>query len=447
MTRDMRRIALPALVLLVACGAEREPPIAPQASAAPLTADRFCDAYATHMCDANAACACAIDDGCVARAKKSCETQLIGADTRAALESEAMAFDAVRAGDFLDAIDRTDCRDTFATLEWSQRDLLDFGGVFVGMKQPGEACSIPFFAVGPNECDRGVCVAQGEGYACVAVADVGEACGNTARGEVRCLDHDAPVARAYLGPERVFGPCVEGVCAARLHEDAPCAADGWCQSGRCEQLRRPTAVVEAHLDLDRFARESSAVFAADDPASYQYRLTTRIVDRHAEPRDLQLYLFRGSETEWGYSAMVDDEVVAVGALAFSDDGALEVDYALTQGLSFDVTSSLGPIDVDFGDSLAEGGTGFEGTRLADDSFAVRRLAGDQIESSPFCAARLLDGSECRHDVDCASGACGPRGERSVCLPADRAYGVECAVDGECASGACVSGVCGASWCG
>lgn len=443
----MRRLALP-LVLLAACGAEPKEVAAPtESAAAPLTAATFCAAYAEHMCAANASCACEVDDVCVARMKKSCDDRIVGPDVYAALDEGVMAFDAERAAGVLHAIDATDCREPFAALEWKQKDLVGFGGAFVGRRRVGEACSIPFFAVGPNECDGGVCVADGASFKCVAVAAVGEACGlNTPRGEVRCLEADAPVARVHLGPERLFGPCIDGVCAPRQHDDAPCARDGWCQSGRCEQLRRPTTSVEVHVDLDRFARESSGAFLANDPSTYQYRLTTRIVDRHGEPRSLQLYLFRGTETEWGYSAMVDGEVVAVGALAFSDDGALEVDYPLT-GVSFEAGSSLGPIAIDFGASVAEGGSGFAGTHLVDDRFGVRRLEGDQVESTPFCAARLLVGSECGSDVECASGVCGGEGSRPVCQPADRAFGAECGSDGECASGACVSGSCAAGWCG
>lgn len=448
MPRYMRKVALVAVTLVACAGAERESghDAAPTATA-PLTADGFCDAYAAHWCDANEACACVADAGCVARMKKSCQVQLMDAKTEAALETQAMVFDGDRARAFIDTIDATACGDTFDTLGWSQRDLLDFGGVFSGTKQPGEVCSIPFFAAGPNECDGGVCVAAGDGYRCVAVADRGEACGlNTPRGEVRCLDLDAPVDSARLGGDRVFGPCVEGVCAEPLRDDMPCEADGWCASGRCDQIRRPTRFVVAHLDLDRFARPSDGTFDPADEDTFQYRLWVDVVDQHQAPRRMAVYMFRQTETDWGYSAMVDGEVVALGALAFDDDGALQIDYALTGGVSFEVTSELGPIELDFGDSVAEGGTGLDGTRLMDDTFGVRRLAGDQVVSTPFCAAPLPNGSACAFDGACASGACGGEGDRKVCLAADQPFGAACAADGDCASRVCVGGSCGAAWC-
>lgn len=443
----MRRVLALVPLLFVACAGSEERALDDvPASAAALTPETFCDAYAQKLCRVREACSCTALAECVAEHALSCAERIVSPQVMGAIERGAIGFDADAAGALFAKLTdaESSCGAPLEALEWTQGDLLDFGGVLRGKLEAGAACELPFFGLGPNECAEGICTGEAGVFACVAVANVGEACGlNTDRGEVRCLDADAAVARTHLSFDRMFGPCVAGVCEARRSVDSACEGDGWCDSGRCERLTRPTTEVELHLDLDRNARPTNGAFAPNDARTFQYRVTIPIVDEAGDDRDAQLYLFRSDTTEWGYSAMVDGEVIAVGALIFDDEGALEIDYAVT-GATFE---SVTPIAFDFGDSLAEGGTGLEGTRLVDDGFAVRHRRGDEIVSTPYCAPLLLDGSACDADVVCASGACEVFEGQRICRPASAPMGAACAADGDCSSRACVEGFCGAAWCG
>jgi flagellar hook protein FlgE len=147
----------------------------------------------------------------------------------------------------------------------------------------------------------------------------------------------------------------------------------------------PVATTTANLSFHLDPSEPVVAWDPTDPAgtsSHQTTITVR--DSLGNPRTVDLYFCKTADGAWDWHAMVDGgelqggtagtpTEIASGALAFDGNGALVSETPGPSSASFLGATPNQAIAFDFGDAIADGGTGRSGTTQTAGAFGVNGL--------------------------------------------------------------------------
>jgi flagellar hook protein FlgE len=136
----------------------------------------------------------------------------------------------------------------------------------------------------------------------------------------------------------------------------------------------PTTEIDLAANVDASAPVLPTPFDIAQPSSTSTTATSiTVFDSLGAPHSLDVYLNKLADNQWEYRAVVSgDEInptqpglnveVGSGLLIFNTDGALET-VSENQTISVDFLSATPGqiIDLDFGTSISDGGTGLDGT--------------------------------------------------------------------------------------
>ncbi|MEZ4250394.1 MAG: flagellar hook protein FlgE, partial [Polyangiales bacterium] len=139
-----------------------------------------------------------------------------------------------------------------------------------------------------------------------------------------------------------------------------------------------TANVSANLDANEPVL-AAPWDPADPSGTSNFSTSITTYDSLGNAHEVTVYYRKTADNAWDWHAMVDGGDVtggtagvpfegASGSLTFTTDGALDTETVGASSWDFVGATPGQTIDFDFGESIAEGGTGFEGTtQLASDS--------------------------------------------------------------------------------
>ena len=137
---------------------------------------------------------------------------------------------------------------------------------------------------------------------------------------------------------------------------------------------RATTEIDVTANLDASAPVLPTPFDITDPSSTSTTATSiTVFDSLGAPHSLDIYMNKLADNQWEYRVVASgdelnptqpgqDVEVGSGLLFFSTDGALET-VSESQTISVDFLSATPGqvIDLDFGTSIADGGTGLDGS--------------------------------------------------------------------------------------
>ena len=136
----------------------------------------------------------------------------------------------------------------------------------------------------------------------------------------------------------------------------------------------PTTAISITANVDASAQPLPTPFDLTQPSSTSTTGTSiQVFDSLGAPHSLDVYMNKLGENQWEYRVVANgDELsppqpdtnveVGSGLLFFNTDGALET-FSESQSLSVDFQSATPGqlIDINFGSTISEGGTGLDGT--------------------------------------------------------------------------------------
>jgi flagellar hook protein FlgE len=164
----------------------------------------------------------------------------------------------------------------------------------------------------------------------------------------------------------------------------------------------PTANVTETVNLNSDATVPAAFSAADPTTTSSFSNTVTVYDSLGNSHEVTVYYRNGGGGTWDWHAMVDGgdvglpagvpvEVGTGGTLTFNTDGELANDASTAVSFNFVNATAGQAITFDFGTSIAEGGTGLDGstqfaspsttTRLTQDGFAAGTVSAISIASN------------------------------------------------------------------
>jgi flagellar hook protein FlgE len=137
---------------------------------------------------------------------------------------------------------------------------------------------------------------------------------------------------------------------------------------------RPTSQLEISANLDASAALPSVAFDPANPENTANVSTAvQIFDSLGTPHQLSVYFEKTGTGQWSYHALMSgDELnppiagmnveVGNGALTFNGNGALDTRTTTTAiSLNFPGATQNQPVNIEFGSTLAGGGSGLDGT--------------------------------------------------------------------------------------
>jgi len=145
------------------------------------------------------------------------------------------------------------------------------------------------------------------------------------------------------------------------------------QIGANQSAPTPTSGVELVLNLESGAVAPTAAFDPADPdGTSNFATSATVYDSLGTERQVQMFFRSAGGGNWEWHAMVDGgeldggtpgvlTEIASGQLAFDPNGALQSETVVASSADFLDAAPGQAIDFDFGDAIADGGTGLAGT--------------------------------------------------------------------------------------
>lgn len=118
------------------------------------------------------------------------------------------------------------------------------------------------------------------------------------------------------------------------------------------------------LNLDASEEIIAGGFDPADPsATSNFTTTITVHDSLGGSHDMEVYFTKTADNTWNWNAMADGTgvVSASGQLTFDTDGRLQTSVTNQSNFNFDGATPNQAIEFDFGDAIADGGTGLLGT--------------------------------------------------------------------------------------
>jgi flagellar hook protein FlgE len=177
---------------------------------------------------------------------------------------------------------------------------------------------------------------------------------------------------------------------------------------------RATAAVTMVLNLDSTAPIPTAPFDPADPSgTASYSTSIQVFDSLGAPHSLDLYFNKTATNQWEYHAMVSGDDLnpaqpgvnveaGSGTLTFTTDGALD-SLNVNQAISLDFAQATPAqaISLDFGPTIADGGSGLEGatqfgmqsgvSSQSQDGYSSGDLSGVSIDPNGLVQASFTNG--------------------------------------------------------
>lgn len=165
-------------------------------------------------------------------------------------------------------------------------------------------------------------------------------------------------------------------------------------------------------NLDQTDVVPTAAFDPTDPANTSnFSTTIPAFGEGGDSHTLNLYFAKTADNTWDYHLLADGSELAplaqgnvevgTGTLNFRPNGALDsVSIYALASVRFEDDSSSQAIDLDFGESLANGGTGFDGVTQS----AVPANVTLETQDG-FGRGQGVLGSPCNVDLDCEANSC------------------------------------------
>lgn len=133
----------------------------------------------------------------------------------------------------------------------------------------------------------------------------------------------------------------------------------------------PTTEVTVGANLDAGAEILPPFDPTNPGATSNFSTTTTVYDSLGNPREVTVYFRKNGPNDWEWHALVDGAEVdggtpgeptvgASGTLTFTTDGALDTVTGATSTWDFVGATPGQAIELDFGDAIADGGTGLGG---------------------------------------------------------------------------------------
>jgi flagellar hook protein FlgE len=175
----------------------------------------------------------------------------------------------------------------------------------------------------------------------------------------------------------------------------------------------PTATVTVGANLSADAPSGTITWDPAAPAGHASASTT-VYDSLGRPHDVELYFIQTAPGAWEWHAVVDGGEVtggtpgvpfegASGTLTFGPDGSLQSETTTSSSWSFVGAAPGQSVAFDFGTSVTEGGTGFDGTTqlagastvnvLRQDGFGGGSVAGIRVEADGTLTGVFANGQE------------------------------------------------------
>jgi flagellar hook protein FlgE len=137
----------------------------------------------------------------------------------------------------------------------------------------------------------------------------------------------------------------------------------------------PTTIANMTLNLDASATAPAVPFDPADPASYNYSTSTTVHDSLGKSHHVEVYFRATGSGGWEWHATADggeltggtagtQTEIASGTMNFDSTGKLTAQATTSSSANFIGATQNQAIDFDFGDDIASGGTGLEGTTQA-----------------------------------------------------------------------------------
>jgi len=177
---------------------------------------------------------------------------------------------------------------------------------------------------------------------------------------------------------------------------------------------RATGAVSMALNLDSTAPVPTVPFDPADPsATASYSTSIQIFDSLGAPRSLDIYFNKTGTNQWEYRAMVSGDDLnpaqpgvnveaGNGTLTFTTDGALD-SLNVGQAISLDFANATPAqvVTLDFGPTIADGGSGLEGatqfgmasgvSSQSQDGYSSGDLSGVSIDPNGLVQASFTNG--------------------------------------------------------
>jgi flagellar hook protein FlgE len=170
---------------------------------------------------------------------------------------------------------------------------------------------------------------------------------------------------------------------------------------------KPTTRVDIAANLDASAKLITRQWSPADPfANTNYVSMATIFDSLGRAHELAVTFRKVATNAFEYHALVDAYAgvwnldggteVSAGVLSFLDNGALsKVTTTNVATVRFEGSAASGPIAVGFGESLAEGGSGLDGTISVSAAF----LVVGQWQDGSACGGEASEQRPCAWPLD------------------------------------------------
>ncbi|HEX9622262.1 MAG TPA: hypothetical protein VF989_19085 [Polyangiaceae bacterium] len=239
----------------------------------PLSGDllEFCSRFYAALCDHLEACQCDAETVANCRATDHCSDNAFLAPLVDPVATGALLYDAAAADALIARLSVLDapCEGVNVDLGFDSFDVHSLGGVFIGTREAGEACSIAaqLKRGGVSDCAEGsLCMAQSDGSnACVAFAALDEACDPDPDPARVCLLRRPADSDGEFESSTSSLRCVAdssgsgaGVCRSDLATGEACNHSEQCESGRCD-----VAGVDDGLCADKLPNGQACEFSSD----------------------------------------------------------------------------------------------------------------------------------------------------------------------------------------
>jgi len=163
----------------------------------------------------------------------------------------------------------------------------------------------------------------------------------------------------------------------------------------------PTSEVKVSMNLD--SREKAMVFNPQDPEkTSNYNTSFTVYDNVGSQRLVTVYFNKATDGNWQYHAMVDGKdaaggqegtlvEMATGNLQFNNKGELQAEVPGTNSFNFNNGAAPGQkIEFNFGESIAEGGTGKDAATQFGSASSVARHTQDGASAATLTSLSFND---------------------------------------------------------
>jgi len=203
----------------------------------PVAREDFCNRLGEEICEARMRCGCGvIPPDCAVSFAAECQSDFFDAEIVAALDAGLLEYNASAGGRLVAGFSREAICDEFlGALGWRARDIIGFGGILTGTREPGESCTVSGDFI--SECRLGIC-SMGR---CIGLVDSGETCDALHA----CIDLDRPITGTDIDDAVVQLRCevppgsATGTCVALRADGEACVDGDECASQVCDVTCRP----------------------------------------------------------------------------------------------------------------------------------------------------------------------------------------------------------------